>query len=86
MKTLTGQEASLLALLAQSIGSDISQEEINNILLKISSLNKDAYLIGKAIIGIEDKKIKEKHFKAAYGFVDWVMKMRESNPKNKSKK
>jgi hypothetical protein len=73
MKTINGQEASLLALLAQSVGSDISEEETNKILSKLTG---DVKLIGKAIIGKYNKNMKAEHFKAAYGFVDWALKMR----------
>jgi len=82
VKTLSGREASLLALLAQSEGSDASVEEIQQV---ISLLEGDARNIAEAIIDFDDKK--KKHTKdvrrAAEGFRSWVAEMRRYASKDK---
>ena len=75
MKTLSGREASLLALLAQSEGSDASEKELQEI---VSSLEGDARDIAEAILDFTGKKKKhtEDVLRAAEGFRSWVASMR----------
>lgn len=74
VKTLTGREASLLALLAQSKGSDISVEERDRVL---SQLQGDARRIGEVLVGVAKRPRKDARV-AAEGFQSWVSSMRQA--------